>query len=135
MFSLPSRRAFLARAGLAALALAAKPARADDVVRLPLAGDPRERPIANDFPLKYGMTLQRSRPPLLETPFEVFDNGAFTPNDKLYVRWHWALIPNAIDVKTFKLSVRGHVNKATFAVARRHRPLAARRSSERCRSA
>jgi DMSO/TMAO reductase YedYZ molybdopterin-dependent catalytic subunit len=110
-FGLQSRRAFLAQAGLAALALAAKPARANDMVRLPLAGDPRERPIANDFPQKYGMILQRSRPPLLETPFEVFDNGAFTPNDKFYVRWHWAVIPNAIDVKTFKLSVHGHVNK------------------------
>ena len=25
------------------------------------------------------MILQRTRPPLLETPFEVFDKGVFTP--------------------------------------------------------
>jgi hypothetical protein len=31
------------------------------------------------------MILQRSSPPWLETPFEVFDNGVFTPNDQHYV--------------------------------------------------
>jgi hypothetical protein len=39
------------------------------------------------------MILQRTRPPLLETPMEVFDRGVFTPNDRFYVRWHWAVIP------------------------------------------
>ena len=57
------------------------------------------------------MVLQRTRPPLLETPFEVFDRGVFTPNDQFYVRWHWAAIPNAVDVETFRLTVRGHVDK------------------------
>jgi len=42
---------------------------------------------------------------------EVFDRGVFTPNDQFYVRWHWALIPNSVDVNTFGLSVRGHVNQ------------------------
>jgi hypothetical protein len=27
------------------------------------------------------------------------------------VRWHWAVIPNAVDVGTFRLAIRGHVNK------------------------
>jgi hypothetical protein len=36
------------------------------------------------------MILQRSSPPWLETPFEVFDNGVFTPNGQHYVSWHWA---------------------------------------------
>ena len=57
------------------------------------------------------MILQRSRPPLLETPFEVFDRGVFTPNDQFYVRWHWSQIPTAIDVQSFRLAVRGHVNQ------------------------
>ena len=56
------------------------------------------------------MILQRSRPPLLETPFEVFDRGVFTPNDQFFVRWHWAGIPEQVDVATFKLAIRGHVN-------------------------
>lgn len=57
------------------------------------------------------MILQRTRPPLLETPFEVFDRGVFTPNDQFYVRWHWAVIPTEIDVGSFRLSVSGHVDK------------------------
>jgi hypothetical protein len=48
------------------------------------------------------MILQRSRPPLLETPFDVFDKGVFTPNDQLFVRWHWANIPGEADADTFR---------------------------------
>jgi DMSO/TMAO reductase YedYZ molybdopterin-dependent catalytic subunit len=57
------------------------------------------------------MILQRTRPPLLETPFEVFDKGVFTPNEQFYVRWHWAVIPTDIDVDKFRLAVRRHVDK------------------------
>jgi DMSO/TMAO reductase YedYZ molybdopterin-dependent catalytic subunit len=57
------------------------------------------------------MILQRTRPPLLESPFEVFDQGVFTPNNRFFVRWHWAVIPTAVDVDTFRLAVRGHVDK------------------------
>jgi DMSO/TMAO reductase YedYZ molybdopterin-dependent catalytic subunit len=49
---------------------------------------------------------------LLETPFEVFDHGVFTPNDQFFVRWHWALIPIEVDVAAFQLAVRGHANQA-----------------------
>src|SRR6201991_2620327 len=69
------------------------------------------RPITTDFPQKGPMILQRTRPPLLETPFEVFDRGVFTPNDQFYVRWHWGVIPNEIDVDQFRLAVRGHVDR------------------------
>ena len=78
-------------------------------VELPFA--PSERALTKGFPQKGPMILQRTRPPLLETPFEVFDRGVFTPNDSFYVRWHWAVIPTDIDVGTFRLSVRGHVDK------------------------
>jgi DMSO/TMAO reductase YedYZ molybdopterin-dependent catalytic subunit len=57
------------------------------------------------------MILQRTRPPLLETPWEVFDKGVFTPNDQLYVRWHWAGIPASVDVTTFRLAVHGNVER------------------------
>ncbi len=85
------------------------PAWAETIVKLPLPGGPQERPITTDFPDKGPMILQRSRPPLLETPFEVFDRGVFTPNDQFFVRWHWAVIPNAVDVGQFRLAVHGHV--------------------------
>jgi len=80
-------------------------------VDLPLPGGPDKRAITRAFPQKGPMILQRTRPPLLETPFEVFDRGVFTPNDAFYVRWHWAVIPTEIDVDAFRLSVRGHVDR------------------------
>jgi DMSO/TMAO reductase YedYZ molybdopterin-dependent catalytic subunit len=111
-----SRRSALREIGLAGLSLfaapALAPALADELVKLPLPSDPRERPMTHDFPQKGSMILQRARPPLLETPMEVFDRGVFTPNDQFYVRWHWSVIPNSVDVNSFKLAVRGHVNKA-----------------------
>jgi DMSO/TMAO reductase YedYZ molybdopterin-dependent catalytic subunit len=56
------------------------------------------------------MILQRTRPPLLETPFDVFDQGVFTPNDRFFVRWHWSVIPTSVNVDSFRLTVRGHVD-------------------------
>jgi DMSO/TMAO reductase YedYZ molybdopterin-dependent catalytic subunit len=106
-----TRRRFLGQISFAGLAMAATPAWAEKMVKLPLPGGPDERPLTTAFPQKGPMILQRTRPPLLETPFEVFDRGVFTPNDQFYVRWHWAAIPNAVDVETFRLMVRGHVDK------------------------
>src|SRR5258708_32518712 len=57
------------------------------------------------------MIRQGTRPPLLETPWEVFDKGVFTPNDQFYVRWHWAGIATSVDVTTFRLAVHGHVER------------------------
>jgi DMSO/TMAO reductase YedYZ molybdopterin-dependent catalytic subunit len=108
--SMMTRRRLLAVVGAAGAALS-KPAWPQGMVDLPLPGGPGAREITTAFPQKGPMILQRTRPPLLETPFEVFDKGVFTPNDQFYVRWHWALIPTEIDIDKFSLSVRGHVNK------------------------
>jgi DMSO/TMAO reductase YedYZ molybdopterin-dependent catalytic subunit len=109
--SLTSRRQFLGKAGAATLALASAPAPADTMVKLPLPGGPDERPMTTAFPQKGALILQRSRPPLLETPFEVFDQSVITPNDRFFVRWHWAVIPTEVKIDTFRLAVRGHVNR------------------------
>ena len=82
----------------------------NNTVNLDLPIGPTQRELTTAFPQKAGMILQRTRPPLLETPFEIFDHGVFTPNDQFFVRWHWAVIPQQIDVTTFRLAVRGHVN-------------------------
>src|SRR5215831_10559517 len=87
------------------------PAWTEDFVNLDLPGGPTQRSLTTAFPQKGSMILQRSRPPLLETPWAVFDRGVFTPNDQFFVRWHWAVIPEQVDVNTFRLSVRGHVNR------------------------
>ena len=106
-----TRRALIGNAAAAAATVLANPVRAQGEVRLPFASDPRDRPITTAFPQKGAMILQRTRPPLLETPFEVFDQGVFTPNDRHYVRWHWAVIPTEIDVGRFRLAVHGHVER------------------------
>ena len=110
--NLASRRHFLGTAGAATLALAPLRALADSMVTLPLPGGPDERQITTAFPEKGALILQRTRPPLLETPLDVFDQSVFTPNDRFFVRWHWSLIPTEIDVTKFRLAVRGHVNQS-----------------------
>jgi len=106
-----SRRNLLRQAGVAGLATLAVPAWAQQMVTLPLPGGPGGRPITTGFPQKGAMILQRTRPPMLETPFEVFDQGVFTPNDRFFVRWHWSVIPTQINADSFRLAVRGQVNK------------------------
>jgi DMSO/TMAO reductase YedYZ molybdopterin-dependent catalytic subunit len=105
-----SRRHFLRAAAAVGGMLAPLPSWADAFVDLPLPGGPDQRDLTTDFPQKGQMILQRSRPPLLETPLDAFDRGVFTPNDQFFVRWHWAVIPQEIDVSKFRLAVRGHVN-------------------------
>jgi DMSO/TMAO reductase YedYZ molybdopterin-dependent catalytic subunit len=109
---LVSRRRFFRTAGAATLALSPLPALADTTIKLPLPGGPDERSITTEFPQKGALILQRTRPPLLETPIEVFDQSVFTPNDKFYVRWHWSNIPASVDVNSFRLAVHGHVNQS-----------------------
>jgi DMSO/TMAO reductase YedYZ molybdopterin-dependent catalytic subunit len=106
-----NRREFLFRAGVFGAASLATSAWADQLVDLALPGGPSARPLTDAFVGKDGMILQRTRPPLLETPLSVFDQGVFTPNDRFFVRWHWANIPTSVDVTSFRLTVRGHVGR------------------------
>src|SRR6202162_5962262 len=105
-----TRRRLLAAASAASVALS-RPAWAQKMADLPLPGGPAGRQTTTAFAQKGPLILQRTRPPLLETPFEVFDKGTFTPNDQFYVRWHWALIPTNVETDKFTLTVRGHVNQ------------------------
>jgi DMSO/TMAO reductase YedYZ molybdopterin-dependent catalytic subunit len=106
-----TRRDLLRSAAIGSLAGIALPAWAQMMSSLPLPGGPDSRAITTAFPQKGRMILQRTRPPLLETPFAVFDQGVFTPNDLFYVRWHWAVIPTQVDANRFRLTVRGHVKQ------------------------
>ncbi len=111
-----NRRGLLRGLGALGAVAATAPAWAQGAVKLGLNGGPDERALTAAFPQKGSMILQRTRPPLLETPFEVFDpvsnGGVFTPNDRFFVRWHWAVIPEQVDLATFRCAVRGHVNQA-----------------------
>jgi DMSO/TMAO reductase YedYZ molybdopterin-dependent catalytic subunit len=59
---------------------------------------------------KAPLILLTDRPVQLETPRHYFLT-AFTPNEAFYVRWHLEGIPNAVELKDWKLQVEGNVNK------------------------
>jgi DMSO/TMAO reductase YedYZ molybdopterin-dependent catalytic subunit len=106
-----TRRRLLGAAGVTGLALWSRRAAAEASVNLALPGGPAMRSMTTDFPQKGAMILQRTRPPLLETPLEVFDEGVLTPNARFFVRWHWPVIPTRVNVDTFRLKVHGHVEQ------------------------
>jgi DMSO/TMAO reductase YedYZ molybdopterin-dependent catalytic subunit len=104
----PRRRFLKMTAGVIAGGILARglPAFAEKLIQMPFENGGRR---LVRFPQKGEMILLRERPPLLETPFEVFDRGVFTPNDQFFVRWHLPVIPTSIDADTFRLRVDGHV--------------------------
>ncbi len=109
------RRRFLRQAGtlgltgtLASPALDVLAAAAPQTVTLPFANGERE--IAT-YPQKRPLILQTSRPPQLETPFQVFNESIITPNDAFFVRYHLANIPTSIDVQKYRINVGGLVAK------------------------
>lgn len=68
-----------------------------------------ERPLVK-YPQKRLMIGLTSRPPQLETPFSVFNDGAITPNDAFFVRYHLAGVPLNIDPDKFSLEIKGKVD-------------------------
>jgi sulfite dehydrogenase len=105
-----SRRAFIQSGGaLGGLALFGRSAFADAAARtfeLPMVNGKRE--LAR-YPQKREMLLMTARPVQLETPFHVFDESVFTPNDAFFVRWHLAGVPTTVDAATFRIKVHGKV--------------------------
>ena len=81
---------------------------ADPMVDLPFGNG--ARPLVR-YPGKRPLLQLTSRPPQLETPFAIFDEGVITPNDAFFVRYHLADIPLEIDPETFRIEVKGKVDK------------------------
>ncbi|MCE4061505.1 molybdopterin-dependent oxidoreductase [Pandoraea sputorum] len=111
-----SRRRFLRRAG--ALGVGASLAgRALDVLAATTAPQTVTLPFANGerelvaYPQKRPLIRLTARPPQLETPFEVFNDGLITPNDAFFVRYHLAGIPTDIDPAKHRIRVGGSVAK------------------------
>jgi DMSO/TMAO reductase YedYZ molybdopterin-dependent catalytic subunit len=104
-----ARREFLRAAGAVGLGtlIGARSAAAANGTALPVENG--ERPLAQ-YPQKRPLILQTSRPPQLETPFGIFDEGVITPNDAFFVRYHLAGIPTQIDPDTFRINIKGKVN-------------------------
>jgi DMSO/TMAO reductase YedYZ molybdopterin-dependent catalytic subunit len=76
-------------------------------VTLPFANG--ERPLVQ-YPQKRPLIRLTARPPQLETPFSVFDEGVITPNDAFFVRYHLANLPTDIDPDSFRIAVKGKVD-------------------------
>ena len=74
-------------------------------VELPFANGQR-RLVA--YPEKRPLIVLTSRPPQLETPFEVFNDGLITPNDAFFVRYHNAGIPTSIDADKHVIKIGGN---------------------------
>jgi sulfite dehydrogenase len=114
------RRQFMRSAGalgLAGLAGGRAFAAVPKLIGVPLQPNPPviELPFENgtrpliQYPQKRPLIELTSRPPQLETPFSVFNEGVLTPNDAFFVRYHLAKIPLSIDPATFRLNVGGNV--------------------------
>lgn len=107
-----SRRRFLHAAGMLGLAGAMSSLRslaqeAEGTVELPFENG--TRPLVK-YPQKRPLIRLTARPPQLETPFSVFNEGVITPNDAFFVRYHLSNIPTEIDPDTFRVQVKGKVN-------------------------
>lgn len=103
------RRRFLQSAGLGLLGLAGMSGkiRAAAMQTLPFGNGERELVV---YPQKRSLLRITTRPPHLETPFEVFDESLLTPNDGFFVRYHLADLPLSIDPDRYRLTVSGHVD-------------------------
>jgi DMSO/TMAO reductase YedYZ molybdopterin-dependent catalytic subunit len=108
------RRNLIKHAGAGALALGsgvalgALEALAADTVTMPFENG--ARPLVK-YPQKRLMIGLTSRPPQLETPFSVFNEGAVTPNDAFFVRYHLSGVPYYLDPDTYSLEIKGKVDK------------------------
>jgi DMSO/TMAO reductase YedYZ molybdopterin-dependent catalytic subunit len=104
-----TRRQFLKTTGFIGLgSMVANPATimAADAVTMPFANG--QRSLAT-FPQKRPLILLTARPPQLETPFSVFNDGLLTPNDAFFVRYHLSQVPTSIDPDKFMLAIKGKV--------------------------
>jgi sulfite dehydrogenase (cytochrome) subunit A len=105
-----TRRRFLKNTALSLgtlVAGGAASAFAADKVTMPFANG--ERTLVK-FPQKRPLIVLTMRPPQLETPFSVFNEGILTPNDAFFVRYHLSQVPTSIDLNNFALEIKGSVN-------------------------
>jgi sulfoxide reductase catalytic subunit YedY len=68
---------------------------------------------AISFPEKRPLITHSDRPPLLETPREVFTTS-ITPNDQFFVRWHTPKIVTQIDVNDYFITISGEVKEMSY---------------------
>ena len=109
------RRLLIGGSGLlagGALATLAHGARAEPpMVELPVANGER---VLERFPEKRPLIVLTTRPPQLETPFAVFNDGLLTPNDAFFVRYHNDGLPPSIDGDRHVIRIGGNAAGRPF---------------------
>jgi sulfite dehydrogenase (cytochrome) subunit A len=114
----PSRRRLLA-GGASALATAAlgswprAAAAQGSTIEMAMVNGHRNIAV---YPEKRPMIVLTSRPPQLETPWEVFNDGLITPNDAFFVRYHNAAIPTSIDGDAHMIRIGGNAVAKPFSL-------------------
>ena len=105
-----SRRTFLRQTALLAATWPATRLIAQEgKVTLPFENGERE---LVRYPQKRALIRLTTRPPQLETPFDVFNEGIVTPNDAFFVRYHLAGAPpprELLEPESFRVQVLGKV--------------------------
>ena len=106
---LSRRRALKTIIAVAASAGAARNfgAEAEDMVSLPIGNG--ERPLVT-YPGKRPLIRLTTRPPQLETPFSVFNEGSSRQTTRFSSAIIWPRIPTTVDPETFRLKVEGAVD-------------------------
>ncbi|HWF00356.1 MAG TPA: molybdopterin-dependent oxidoreductase [Caulobacteraceae bacterium] len=102
------RRTLLLAAGASAATPKIAAAEPAAFVDLPFTNG--RRPLVR-YPQKRPLIRLTTRPPQLETPFAVFDEGSLTPNDAFFVRYHLGGAPPRIDPAAWRLQIGGAVDK------------------------
>lgn len=69
------------------------------------------------YPEKRPLIVLTSRPPQLETPFEIFNDSLITPNDAFFVRYHNAGIPQSIDADQHTITIGGNAVGKPFTLS------------------
>jgi DMSO/TMAO reductase YedYZ molybdopterin-dependent catalytic subunit len=115
---LPTRRKLLSAgaATLGAFSLGGLPllARAQSTTTLPFENGQRNL-VA--YPEKRPLIVLTSRPPQLETPFGVFNEGVITPNDAFFVRYHNSGIPLSVDSEKHVIKIGGNAVSKPFQIS------------------
>src|ERR1043165_8009904 len=92
------RRGFFRGAAVSSVAVSVSPhslaAAAEAFVTMPFENG--KRPLVK-YPQKRPLIRLTTRPPQLETPFSVFNEGVLTPNDAFFVRYHRTNSPPPIE--------------------------------------
>ena len=107
------RRLLAGGAGALAAGVAGRSFAQAATVELPFTNGRREL-VA--FPEKRPLIVLTTRPPQLETPFEVFNQGIVTPNDAFFVRYHNSGVPRSVDGDKHVIRIGGNAAAKPYAL-------------------